>query len=66
VRSLALLIDWVLTRALAELHYRAVRIYQPTRNTMQSGTGTGRWKLDFDILPGGGQWENPLMGYASS
>ena len=66
MRSLALLIDWVLTHALAELNHRAVCIYQPTRNTMQSGTGTGRWKIDFDILQGGGRWENPLMGYASS
>jgi len=66
VRLLALLVDWVLTRTLAELNHRAVRIYQPTRNTMQSGAGTARWKIDFDILQGGGRWENPLMGYASS
>jgi NADH dehydrogenase (ubiquinone) Fe-S protein 4 len=47
--------------------HRAVRIYQPTRNTMQSGSGkTERWRIDFDVLPGGSRWENPLMGYASS
>ncbi|KIM43406.1 hypothetical protein M413DRAFT_444233 [Hebeloma cylindrosporum] len=56
----------VISGAPSELNYRSVRIYQPTRNTMQSGNGTGRWKLDFDVLPGGGRWENPLMGYASS
>lgn len=34
---------------------------------MQSGSGkTERWRLDFDILPGGSRWENPLMGWASS
>lgn len=34
---------------------------------MQSGSGkTERWRLDFDALPGGGRWENPLMGWASS
>jgi len=34
---------------------------------MQSGSGkTERWRIDFDNLPGGGRWENPLMGWASS
>ncbi|KAG6337318.1 hypothetical protein ID866_1780 [Astraeus odoratus] len=57
----------VISGAPAELHHRAVRIYQPTRNTMQSGSGKSeRWRIDWDILPGGGRWENPLMGYASS
>lgn len=52
---------------LAELRHRGVRIYQPTRNTMQSGSGKmERWRIDFDTLQGGGRWENPLMGYASS
>ncbi|TFK28072.1 NADH-ubiquinone oxidoreductase 21kDa subunit [Coprinopsis marcescibilis] len=51
----------------SELRRRVVRIYQPTRNTMQSASGkTERWRVDFDILPGGSRWENPLMGYASS
>lgn len=55
------------THLLAELRHRVVRIYQPTRNTMQSGGAKGnRWRLDWDILPGGGRWENPLMGWASS
>jgi NADH dehydrogenase (ubiquinone) Fe-S protein 4 len=34
---------------------------------MQSGSAkTDRWRVDWDILPGGGRWENPLMGWASS
>ncbi|KAF5360774.1 hypothetical protein D9756_004692 [Leucocoprinus leucothites] len=57
----------VISGAPNELRHRSVRIYQPTRNTMQSGAGkTERWRLDFDILQGGNRWENPLMGYASS
>ena len=51
----------------AELRHRQVRIYVPTRNTMQSGGARGeRWRIDFDILQGGGRWENQLMGWASS
>ncbi|EIW59676.1 uncharacterized protein TRAVEDRAFT_46977 [Trametes versicolor FP-101664 SS1] len=50
-----------------ELRHRAVRIFQPTRSTTQSGPGkSNRWRIDWDILPGGGRWENPLMGWASS
>ncbi|RDB17871.1 NADH-ubiquinone oxidoreductase subunit, mitochondrial [Hypsizygus marmoreus] len=57
----------VISGAPAELRHRAVRIYQPTRNTMQSGGAkTERWRIDWDTLQGGGRWENPLMGYASS
>ncbi|KAJ3791272.1 NADH-ubiquinone oxidoreductase 21kDa subunit [Lentinula aff. detonsa] len=57
----------VVSGAPSELRHRSVRIYQPTRNTMQSGPGKGeRWRIDFDVLLGGGRWENPLMGWASS
>ncbi|KAF5382570.1 hypothetical protein D9615_002881 [Tricholomella constricta] len=57
----------VISGAPSELRHRAVRVYQPTRNTMQSGGAKSeRWRLDFDILQGGGRWENPLMGWASS
>ncbi|KAG9315831.1 Ndufs4, NADH dehydrogenase Fe-S protein 4 [Chiua virens] len=57
----------VVSGAPGELRHRAVRIYQPTRNTMQSGSGkTERWRIDWDILQGAGRWENPLMGFASS
>ncbi|KIK52100.1 hypothetical protein GYMLUDRAFT_233788 [Collybiopsis luxurians FD-317 M1] len=57
----------VVSGAPSELRHRSVRIYQPTRNTMQSGPNKGdRWRIDFDVLLGGGRWENPLMGWASS
>ncbi|KAH7920305.1 Ndufs4, NADH dehydrogenase Fe-S protein 4 [Leucogyrophana mollusca] len=57
----------VISGAPAELRHRAVRIYQPARNTMQSGPGKmERWRIDWEILQGAGRWENPLMGYASS
>ncbi|OAX42853.1 hypothetical protein K503DRAFT_273473 [Rhizopogon vinicolor AM-OR11-026] len=57
----------VISGAPAELRHRAVRIYQPARNTMQSGPGKSeRWRIDWDILQGAGRWENPVMGWASS
>jgi len=57
----------VVSGAPEELTKRVVRIFQPTRNTMQSGGAKGeRWRIDWDILQGGGRWENPLMGWASS
>ncbi|PPQ96684.1 hypothetical protein CVT26_010313 [Gymnopilus dilepis] len=57
----------VISGAPRELRHRSVRIYQPTRNTMQSGAGKSeRWRIDWDTLPGAGRWENPLMGWASS
>ncbi|CAG8451044.1 5275_t:CDS:2 [Paraglomus occultum] len=49
------------------LKFRTVRIFKPTRTAMQSGThNTKQWRIDFDILEGGGRWENPLMGWMSS
>ncbi|KAG1717735.1 Ndufs4, NADH dehydrogenase Fe-S protein 4 [Suillus occidentalis] len=57
----------VISGAPAELRHRMVRIYQPARNTMQSGAGKSeRWRIDWDVLLGAGRWENPLMGWASS
>ncbi|KAH9912691.1 NADH-ubiquinone oxidoreductase 21kDa subunit [Epithele typhae] len=57
----------VVSGAPTELRHRAVRIFQPTRSTTQSGAGkSNRWRIDWDILQGGGRWENPLMGWASS
>lgn len=44
-----------------------VRIFKPTKNTMQSAKGkTKVWRIDWDVLQGSGRWENPLMGWASS
>ncbi|KAJ8496250.1 hypothetical protein ONZ51_g1181 [Trametes cubensis] len=61
------LADALQTTATEELRHRTVRIFQRTRSTTQSGTGKSeRWRIDWDILPGGGRWENPLMGWASS
>ncbi|KAJ8925313.1 hypothetical protein NQ315_009143 [Exocentrus adspersus] len=43
---------------------RRVRIYEPAKNCMQSGTSNiGHWELDFDTRE---RWENPLMGWCSS
>ncbi|EIW69331.1 hypothetical protein TREMEDRAFT_73821 [Tremella mesenterica DSM 1558] len=57
----------VVSDAPAELRYRPVRIYRPTKSTMQSAKGkTKRWIVDWDVLQGSGRWENPLMGWASS
>lgn len=53
-----------ITEALRE---RTVRIYRPARTATQSGKqGAKLWKIDFDILPDGARWENPLIGWASS
>lgn len=50
-----------------EMQHRQVRIFRPTKSTMQSAKGkTKRWMLDWDVLQGSGRWENPLMGWASS
>ncbi|KAF8335833.1 NADH-ubiquinone oxidoreductase 21kDa subunit [Cantharellus anzutake] len=57
----------VVSGAPQELQHRSVRIYLPTRNTMQSGGAKGeKWRIDFDTPQGAGRWENPLMGWASS
>ncbi|XP_012235250.1 NADH dehydrogenase [ubiquinone] iron-sulfur protein 4, mitochondrial [Linepithema humile] len=43
---------------------RKVRIYQPAKSAMQSGTNNIHfWQLDFDTRE---RWENPLMGWTSS
>ncbi|CAH1110815.1 unnamed protein product [Psylliodes chrysocephalus] len=43
---------------------RRVRIYEPPKNCMQSGTSNiGHWQIDFDARE---RWENPLMGWCSS
>jgi NADH dehydrogenase (ubiquinone) Fe-S protein 4 len=48
------------------LRERTVRIYRPSKTATQSGKqGAKLWKIDFDILPDGARWENPLIGWAS-
>ncbi|XP_014469735.1 PREDICTED: NADH dehydrogenase [ubiquinone] iron-sulfur protein 4, mitochondrial [Dinoponera quadriceps] len=43
---------------------RKVRIYQPAKSAMQSGTNNVHfWQIDFDTRE---RWENPLMGWTSS
>jgi hypothetical protein len=56
-----------LTLNIEALRERTVRIYRPAKTATQSGKqGAKLWKIDFDILPDGARWENPLMGWASS
>ncbi|KAI4491461.1 hypothetical protein M0804_002853 [Polistes exclamans] len=43
---------------------RMVRIYQPPKNSMQSGTNNiNYWQIDFETRE---RWENPLIGWTSS
>ncbi|MCP6336129.1 ETC complex I subunit, partial [Klebsiella pneumoniae] len=43
---------------------RRVRIFQPAKNAMQSGTNnTDKWQMEFDTRQ---RWENPLMGWTST
>ncbi|XP_011296711.1 NADH dehydrogenase [ubiquinone] iron-sulfur protein 4, mitochondrial [Fopius arisanus] len=43
---------------------RTVRIYQPAKNAMQSGTSNiNFWQIDFDTRE---RWENHLMGWSST
>ncbi|KAI1487720.1 putative NADH-ubiquinone oxidoreductase 18 kDa subunit [Biscogniauxia mediterranea] len=57
----------VLSGAPIELQARTVRIYKPAKPATQSGTwGSHHWRMDWDVLPKGHRWENPLMGWQSS
>ncbi|KAF8530932.1 NADH-ubiquinone oxidoreductase 21kDa subunit [Gautieria morchelliformis] len=57
----------IISGAPVELRHRLIRIFQPTRNTMQSGGAKGeKWRIDWDALQGAGMWQNPLMGWGSS
>lgn len=43
---------------------RKVRIFQPTKNVMQSGTDNiQEWEIEFDTEE---RWENPLMGWTAT
>ena len=42
-------------------------IYKEAKPATQSGDFRGEhWRMDWDILPKGYRWENPLMGWQSS
>lgn len=42
-------------------------IYRPTKTATQSGTWhSSHWLMDWDPLPKGHRWENPLMGWQST
>ena len=42
-------------------------IYKPTKTATQSGNwNANHWLMDWDVLPKGHRWENPLMGWQSS
>lgn len=57
----------VLSDAPMELQARTVRIYKEAKPATQSGNWQGHhWRMDWDILPKGHRWENPLMGWQSS
>ncbi|KAL5117930.1 ndufs4 NADH dehydrogenase Fe-S protein subunit [Pleosporales sp. CAS-2024a] len=57
----------VLSGAPVDLQARTVRIYKPTKTATQSGNwNSSHWLMDWDVLPKGHRWENPLMGWASS
>ncbi|ORY59716.1 ETC complex I subunit conserved region-domain-containing protein [Pseudomassariella vexata] len=57
----------VLSGAPMELQARTVRIFQPSKPATQSGNwGAHHWRMDWDVLPKGHRWENPLMGWQSS
>ncbi|UNI20410.1 ndufs4 NADH dehydrogenase Fe-S protein subunit [Purpureocillium takamizusanense] len=57
----------VISGAPMELQARTVRIYKEAKPATQSGDFRGeRWRMDWDILPKGHRWENPLMGWQSS
>jgi len=56
----------VTSGAPTDLQARVVRIYSPVKAATQSGTHKPKWLIDWDILPKGHRWENPLMGWQSS
>ncbi|KAA8611282.1 NAD P H-quinone oxidoreductase subunit I [Pyrenophora tritici-repentis] len=57
----------VLSGAPTDLQARTVRIYKPSKTATQSGKwNASHWLMDWDVLPKGHRWENPLMGWQSS
>ena len=53
----------ILSQTPAPILSRLVFIYQPCKNTMQSGQAEKEWKIDYDVSK---RWENELMGWSSS
>ncbi|KAK5094583.1 ndufs4 NADH dehydrogenase Fe-S protein subunit [Lithohypha guttulata] len=57
----------VLSGAPVDLQARTVRIFKAAKPATQSGSwGSHAWRMDWDPLPKGHRWENPLMGWQSS
>ncbi|KAK7715795.1 ndufs4 NADH dehydrogenase Fe-S protein subunit [Botryosphaeria dothidea] len=57
----------VLSGAPVDLQARTVRIFKPAKPATQSGDWRSHhWQMDWDPLPRGHRWENPLMGWQSS
>ncbi|KAF1816823.1 NADH-ubiquinone oxidoreductase 21 kDa subunit mitochondrial precursor [Eremomyces bilateralis CBS 781.70] len=57
----------VISGAPVDLQARTVRIYKPVKPATQSGDWNGNsWRMDWDPLPKGHRWENPLIGWQSS
>ncbi|KAF9739561.1 NADH:ubiquinone oxidoreductase 21kD subunit [Paraphaeosphaeria minitans] len=57
----------VLSGAPIDLQARTVRIYRPAKTATQSGDWhSHHWLMDWDVLPKGHRWENPLIGWQSS
>lgn len=45
----------------------ATSIYKPSKTATQSGNwNASHWLMDWDVLPKGHRWENPVMGWQSS
>ncbi|KAG8949779.1 hypothetical protein FRC04_008319 [Tulasnella sp. 424] len=49
----------------ADLNY-ATALFESTSQPETPCSQGDQWRLNFDVLQGGGRWENPLMGWASS
>jgi NADH dehydrogenase (ubiquinone) Fe-S protein 4 len=61
----------VVTRTTSTITSSAVltsrSIYRPTKTATQSGNwNSSHWLMDWDVLPKGHRWENPVMGWQSS
>jgi NADH dehydrogenase (ubiquinone) Fe-S protein 4 len=56
-----------ITNVTCMFHADCYSIYRPTKTATQSGNwNASHWLMDWDVLPKGHRWENPLMGWQSS